>query len=97
MGEREYSVYIMASRKGGVLYIGVTNDLARRVFEHKVGRASAFTKRYQVKRLVWCETFSDIRGAIETEKRMKKWRRGWKDNLINERNPDWDDLYPMLA
>ena len=73
-----YYVYILASRKDGVLYVGVTNDLARRVFEHREGTASAFTRKYQVKCLVWCEGFEDVRDAIDAEKRIKKWRRAWK-------------------
>lgn len=97
MMERLYYVYILASRKDGVLYVGVTNDLARRLYEHREGKASAFTRKYHVKRLVWCEGFADVADAIASEKRIKKWRRGWKINLINEHNPDWRDLYTELA
>ncbi len=97
MTERLYYVYILASRKDGVLYVGVTNDLARRVYEHREGKASSFTRKYQVKRLVWCEGFADVSDAIAAEKRIKKWRRGWKVNLIAKHNPDWRDLYAELA
>ena len=95
--DRLYYVYILASRKNGVLYVGVTNDLARRVWEHRAGKASAFTKKYMVNRLVWCEGFVDVRDAIATEKRIKKWRRGWKMNTIEAASPEWKDLYLELA
>lgn len=95
--EALYYVYILASRRDGVLYVGVTNDLSRRVWEHKQGIASAFTRKYQVHRLVWRECFTDIREAIDCEKRLKKWRRGWKINLIEKDNPDWQDLYSELV
>lgn len=95
--EELYYVYILTSRKNGPLYIGVTNDLSRRVWEHRQGRASAFTRRYQIRQLVWCEGFADIRDAIETEKRLKKWRRAWKVQLIERENPDWSDMYMELA
>ena len=97
MMERLYFVYILASRKDGTLYVGVTNDLSRRVWEHREGRASAFTRKYQVKRLVWCEGFEDVADAIATEKRLKAWRRAWKISLIEKANPEWSDLYPELV
>jgi putative endonuclease len=90
---REYYVYILASRRNGTLYIGVTNDLSRRVYEHREGTANGFTKRYGVKLLVYVETFPDIRDAIAREKTLKKWRRAWKLNLIEASNPQWQDLY----
>ena len=85
-------VYIMASKRNGTLYIGVTNDLALRVDEHRQGLVSGFTKRYDVHRLVYYEEHEDVRDAIVREKQMKKWRRRWKINLIEDVNPDWRDL-----
>ena len=87
-----YFVYIMASKKNGTLYIGVTNDLSRRVFEHKSGKYAGFTQKYDVKMLVFFEPHSDIRDAITMEKRMKKWKREWKIQLIEKFNPEWKDL-----
>jgi putative endonuclease len=95
--ERSYWVYILASRIGGTLYIGVTRDLIRRVYEHKMGLADGFTKKYGVHRLVYFEQYSDIEAAIVREKRLKKWNRSWKIQLIEEKNPNWDDLYPQIA
>ena len=95
--ERSYWVYILASRIGGTLYIGVTRDLIRRVYEHKMGLADGFTKKYGVHRLVHFEQYSDIEAAIVREKRLKKWNRSWKIQLIEEKNPNWDDLYPQIA
>jgi putative endonuclease len=92
-----YYVYILASRIGGTLYIGVTNDLIRRVFEHKSKFVAGFTKRYDVVRLVYYEQYDDIETAIQREKRLKKWNRAWKIQLIEEKNPNWMDLYPEIA
>jgi len=88
-----YWVYILASGRNGTLYVGVTNDLARRVQEHREGAVPGFTRTYGVTRLVHAEPYDDIRIAIEREKRLKKWRRAWKLALIEEANPDWRDLY----
>lgn len=88
---RTYYVYIMASRSR-VLYTGVTNDLARRVEEHKQGLNSGFTSRYGVTRLVYFEEFTDIRDAIAREKKVKDWRRSRRTSLIEARNPTWEDL-----
>jgi putative endonuclease len=96
MREYHFFVYILASRIGGTLYIGVTNDLIRRVLEHREGKAEGFTKRYKVTRLVYFEVFDDVLEAIAREKRLKRWNRAWKIRLIEERNPNWDDLYPAL-
>ena len=90
--ERSYWVYVLASKIGGTLYIGVTNDLVRRVYEHKEELAKGFTKKYEVHRLVYFEQHSDIEAAIRREKRLKKWNREWKIRLIEESNPDWIDL-----
>ena len=93
---REYYVYILASRRNGTLYIGVTNDLSSREYEHREGTAEGFTKRYGVKLLVYFETFSDVRDAIAREKALKKWRRDWKLELIESSNPQWQDLRGSL-
>src|SRR5262245_34339643 len=95
--ERSYWVYILTSRLGGTLYIGVTNDLVRRVYEHRIKAAEGFTKKYDVDRLVYFEQFDDIENAIRREKRLKKWNRAWKVRLIEEANPNWDDLFPAVA
>ena len=95
--DRGYWVYILASRIGGTLYVGITNDLVRRVFEHRSGLVEGFTKRYQVSRLVYFEQFDDPYNAIEREKRLKRWRRSWKITLIEAANPNWDDLLPGIA
>ncbi|WP_417710701.1 GIY-YIG nuclease family protein [Roseibium aggregatum] len=87
-----YYVYILASRKNGTLYVGVTNDLARRVDEHRAGQADSFTRKHGVDRLVFAEVFNDINEAIAMEKRLKKWHRAWKIQLIEKTNPQWDDL-----
>ncbi len=86
-------VYIMASGRDGTLYIGVTSDLPRRVFEHREGLVDGFTKTYGLKRLVWYDRHDDIRTAIQREKTLKHWCRAWKQALIVEMNPEWDDLY----
>jgi putative endonuclease len=92
-----YFVYILASRIGGTLYIGVTNDLIRRVFEHKSKFVRGFTKRYDVVRLVYYEQYDDIEQAILREKRLKNWNRAWKIRFLEEKNPNWIDLYPAIA
>ena len=97
MGARSYYVYILASRIGGTLYIGVTNDIVRRVGEHKLKLAEGFTKKHEVTRLVYFEAFDHIEHAIQREKRLKKWTRAWKIALIEKQNPDWIDLYPEIA
>ena len=88
-----YYVYILASRKHGTLYIGVTNDLVRRVYQHKNDVVRGFTSRYGVHLLVWFEIYDDVVSAITREKELKKWRREWKVNLIERSNPEWVDLY----
>jgi putative endonuclease len=91
--ERRYFVYMMASKRRGTLYIGVTSNLAGRTGEHKEDLREGFTKKYGVHLLVWFEEYSDIRDAISREKRMKKWRREWKIELIEKTNPNWLDLF----
>ena len=91
-----YYVYILASKRNGTLYVGVTNHLARRVYEHKRDAADGFTKRYGVKMLVYPETHESIAAARERENRIKRWKRAWKLALIERDNPDWNDLYETL-
>lgn len=93
---RHYYCYILASQRNGTLYIGVTNDLLRRVYEHQIGAVKGFTQKYKIGRLVWYEVFQTIEEAITCEKRIKKWKRQWKLNLIESVNPLWDDLYSSL-
>jgi putative endonuclease len=88
---------MLASARHGTSYIGVTSHLPSRIAEHREGRAESFTKRYGVKRLVWYEPHERMTLAIQREKALKKYRREWKVNLIEEDNPDWDDLYPNLV
>ncbi|WP_050385040.1 GIY-YIG nuclease family protein [Bradyrhizobium pachyrhizi] len=88
MGARSYYVYILASHIGGTLYIGVTNDLIRRVGQHKLKLVEGFTEKYDIVRLVYFEQFDDPENAIRREKRLKKWRRAWKISLIEKDNPD---------
>ena len=92
-----YHVYLLANRKEGVLYIGVTSDLVRRIYEHREKMAPGFSSRYNVTRLVWFETYDDPTSAITREKELKKWRRAWKIALIEKDNPDWNDLYEQIA
>lgn len=90
------SVYILASRPHGTLYVGVTADLPFRVWQHREGVGSAFCRKYGVHRLVHYEAFEDIQNAIHREKRLKAWPRRWKVNLIEQTNPTWADLYETL-
>ena len=92
-----YFVYLMASQKQGTLYCGVTNDLLRRVYEHREGLAPGFTEAYGAKRLVWFEPHDDVERAIRREKRIKRYSRQWKINLIEAENPDWADLWNRLS
>jgi putative endonuclease len=96
MRERNSAVYIMASRRNGTLYVGVTNNLALRVYQHRSGAGSVFTAKYGVKLLVWYEFYSDVNEAIAREKQLKKWERKWKLKLIEDINPKWADLYKSL-
>jgi putative endonuclease len=90
------AVYLMASKRHGTLYVGVTSDLISRVVQHRDGFFEGFTKRYDVKRLVWFETHDFMIEAIHREKALKKYKRDWKINLIERENPDWNDLFPDL-
>ena len=86
-------VYILASKRNGTLYTGVTNDLCRRIWEHKNDLIAGFTRKYSVHQLVYFEVHEEIKAAIRREKQIKKWNRAWKIQLIEEKNPGWQDLY----
>jgi putative endonuclease len=88
-----YYIYILASQRNGTLYIGVTNDLIRRIYEHKNGLVDGFTRKYNVKMLVYYEQTENIESAILREKQLKAWHRSWKIRLIESTNPEWKDLY----
>jgi len=90
-------VYILASGLNGTLYIGVTSDLIKRVWQHREGLADGFTKQYGIKNLVWYEVHTDITEAIRREKQLKKWDRNWKVELIQQGNPRWRDLYADIT
>ena len=94
---KEPAVYILASRRNGTLYVGVTSDLVKRVWEHKNGVTAGFTKRYGVHRLVYYEIAADMVAAITREKQIKKWRRAWKIELIERTNAAWDDLWATIV
>jgi len=90
-------VYIMSNRKDGVLYIGVTSDLSRRIVQHREGKGSAFCRRYGLTRLVYAEEHDSIGDAIAREKAMKAWKRAWKIELVEGVNPGWDDLFSVVV
>ena len=94
--EKVYWVYILASRRGGALYVGVTNNPGRRIHDHRTGHGSEHVHRYRIWRLVYAESFTNVWEAIAREKQLKKWRRQWKIDLIEAANPAWDDLYPHI-
>jgi putative endonuclease len=94
---KSYYVYIMASKRNGTLYTGVTSNLIKRVWQHKSGETPGFTFKYKVNRLVYYEIYEDILEAIKREKNIKSWKRSWKLYLIEEKNLNWDDLYETLA
>jgi putative endonuclease len=93
----QYYVYMLASQRNGTLYLGVTRDIVRRVYQHRTKATPGFTSRYGVQRLVWFEAYDDPTNAITREKEIKKWRRAWKLRLIEEVNPQWRDLYDEIA
>ena len=93
---KNYYVYILASKRNGTLYIGVTSDLMKRAYEHRKALVKGFTERYKVHLLVYFETTGSAESAIAREKQLKKWNRQWKIELIEENNPEWADLYPQL-
>jgi putative endonuclease len=92
-----YWVYILASKPGGTLYIGVTNNLVRRAYEHREGLADGFTRRYGIKTVVYFEAHETITAALQREKNMKHWSREWKIDLIVKSNPGWQDLYDEIV
>ena len=91
------AVYILASRRNGTLYVGVTSDLIKRTWEHKNGIVQGFTKKYNIHNLVYYELHENMQSAILREKQIKKWNRTWKLRLIEEQNPEWNDLYALLV
>ena len=94
---KAFCVYMLASRRNGTLYIGVTSDLAKRVWQHKEEFVDGFTKEYGVKQLVWYEQHDNAESAITREKQLKKWNRAWKIELIESSNPDWNDLFSEIT
>ena len=94
--KKQPAVYILASKRNGTLYIGVTSDLTKRVWEHKNGMVAGFTNRYSVHQLVWYEMHESMESAIQREKSMKEWKRAWKLELIESANADWEDLYDSI-
>jgi len=90
---KQPAVYILASKRNGTLYTGVTSDLVKRIWEHKNDLVEGFTQQYRVHDLVWFELHDNMTTAIEREKNIKEWKREWKLNLIEKNNPDWQDLY----
>lgn len=90
-------IYIMASKRNGTLYVGVTSDLVRRVYEHKTNQLQGFTQKYAIHNLVWYDIAETMDAAILREKQVKKWNRAWKQRLIEETNPEWLDLYPSIC
>ena len=95
--KKQFYVYILASKRNGTLYTGVTSDLVQRVWQHKNDLVAGFTKKYDVKKLVYYEVHENAEAAITREKRIKKWRRAWKLRLIEEKNSRWEDLYEDIA
>ena len=94
---KQPAVYILASKRNGTLYIGVTSDLVKRIWEHKNNLVDGFTKCYSVHQLVWYELYESMESAIEREKRLKEWKRAWKLDLIENANPCWHDLYHTIV
>ena len=94
---KQPAVYILASKRNGTLYIGVTSGLVKRIWEHKNDMMEGFTKRYDVHQLVWYELHENMESAIEREKRLKEWKRKWKLELVESTNPNWPDLYYTIV
>jgi putative endonuclease len=97
IGVMSYYVYILASRKDGAIYIGVTSDIVRRIYDHRTKAVPSFTSKYNITRLVWFEIYDDPISAISREKELKKWKRSWKVELIEAQNPEWNDLYESIC
>jgi|SRR3989344_2574889 len=96
MKRKNFFIYILTNKRNGTLYIGITNDLKRRVYEHKNGLVEGFTKKYRLKNLIYYEILNTAESAIRREKQLKKWKRMWKLRVIEEKKPDWKDLYEEL-
>ena len=96
MNNKTYYVYIMASKRNGTLYVGVTNDLIRRVYEHKTNVVEGFTEKYRVHKLVYWEQSDSVESALQREKQLKRWNRQWKIALIEKENSNWQDMYEQL-
>ena len=94
---KQFYVYILSNKKNGTLYIGVTGDLVKRIYEHKNDLVEGFTKKYQVHNLVYFEQTTNVHAALMREKQIKKWNRQWKINLIEKDNPDWLDMYDKIV
>ena len=94
---KQPTVYLLSSKRNGTLYVGVTSNLVKRVWEHRNNLVEGFTKRYGVHQLVWYELHASMDSAIKREKRLKDWKREWKVHLIESTNPNWEDLYPMIV
>ena len=97
MWNYNYYIYILTNKINSVLYIGVTNDLQRRIYEHKNKLIPGFTRKYNLNKLIYFEHFENINDAIKREKQLKKWNRSWKEELINKENPKWNDLYNEIS
>jgi putative endonuclease len=97
MPEKQPAVYILANKRNGTLYVGVTSDLVKRIWQHKNNLAEGFTQKYKVHLLVYYELHPNMLSAIQREKRLKKWNRAWKIELIEKQNPDWTDLWSAIA
>ena len=95
--EKQFYAYMLASKRNGTLYLGVTSDIVKRVWQHKNSLAEGFTKKYGIKRLVYYEIHKDAENALKREKQLKKWRRAWKLELIEEKNSEWRDLYADIC
>ena len=93
---KQYYVYILTNKRNGTLYVGVTSDILKRIYEHKYKLTEGFTEKYDLKQLVFYEIHNDIEEAILREKRIKKWNRQWKINLIQKNNPQWNNLYESI-
>ena len=92
-----YYVYILASRKDGAIYVGITNDIVRGIYEHRIKAVPGFTSKYNITRLVWFEIYDDPISGISREKELKKWKRAWKVQLIEAKNSQWEDLYDEIC
>ncbi len=95
--ERQFAVYILANKIGGTLYVGMTNDLLKRIWQHRNGLGSVFTKKHAITRLIYFELFDRPEEAYQRERNIKRWKKAWKIRLVEETNPDWIDLYPGLT